>query len=65
MPPHLSGWGKQGLAQKIQLLGEDRQFARLGFFELAIDADQVAKIELLRKAQPVSPTSFCPIMTWM
>ena len=49
-PVPLFGRRQQALGQEGQLLGEDRQLAGLGVAEAAVDADQVAQVELLDEA---------------
>ena len=43
----LFGRGKQALGQERELLGKDGELAGLGVAESAVDADQVAEVELL------------------
>ena len=62
MPPHLSGCGSSDLARNVSLLGEDRRLAGLGLAEAAVDADQVAEVEVLgpapsRRRRPASGRS--------
>ncbi len=46
----LLGRGEQALGQERQLLGEDGQLAGLGMAEAAVDADQIAQVELFDQA---------------
>ena len=61
----LLGGRQQGLGQERQAVGEDGQLAGLGLAERAVDADQVAEVELAGEAQPASPTCFLPTKIWI
>ena len=66
MPPHLSGCGSQRLAEERQLVGEDRQLARLASCRTCPRRRSGRRGRApARAAQPVSPTCFWPIMTWI
>ena len=61
MPRHLSGCGSSDLARNVSLSAKIGQLAASCVLpNVAVDADQVAEVELLASAQPVSPTCFWP-----
>src|SRR5207253_422268 len=49
---------QQRLAEKVDRVGENRQFTALGELELAIDAQEIAQVQLLRQC----PASFADLL---